>query len=241
MYSRAGLFSFILAFLIASVAAAPIPDNNAQNVASHGSLGTSISNRIPSTAFSVNQIRAGQDVFAPVTSNSDTSVHRREVDDLERRNFFKKMKHAFKKVGRPFKKVAKFVKANGPKIAKVGLKVAAAATKVGSKFAGYIPGVGKVASMAMTRASALANSASNRIHANIGGKLEKAMKGIDKAEHYADYIPREMSKEDYLLERAFDDSFDDFDARDAYEWESLMEARGIQDEWLYKRDTELTY
>ncbi|KAF9473953.1 hypothetical protein BDN70DRAFT_937040 [Pholiota conissans] len=253
MYSRAGLVSFIFALLIALAAnAAPIPNNDiyltspagSETFISHLAILPTHPHQSPPTAFDVDQIRGGNNIFIPTTVvDADSAIHRRGVDDLERRNIFDKIRNAFRKVGNAIKHVVKkagksikrvaqkvfsgvkkiarktkqFIKDNGAKIAKIGLKGIAAATKVGSKFVGYIPGVGKVLSKGMARASKAADFAANRIHANMDGKLGQAMDGMDKAEHYIGYIPREVFEEESLLERAFEEFYDDFDARDPYE------------------------
>jgi hypothetical protein len=87
------------------------------------------------------------------------------------------------------------------KIVKVGLKMVSTVTKMASKFVKYIPGVGTTLSQAMNRAGSAADSASDRIHAHIGGKLGRAMAGMDKAEKIASYIPRELLEDVQLPER----------------------------------------
>jgi hypothetical protein len=87
------------------------------------------------------------------------------------------------------------------KIAKVGLKMVSTVTKMASKFVKYIPGVGTTLGQAMNRAGSAADSASDHIHAHIGGKLGRAMAGMDKAEKIAGYIPRELSADAQLPER----------------------------------------
>ncbi|KAF9471645.1 hypothetical protein BDN70DRAFT_887872 [Pholiota conissans] len=148
------------------------------------------------------------------------------------------IKHVAQKIGHGIKvaakKVGHFIKTTGAKIAKVGLKIISTVQKVASKVVSFIPGVGKVLSKVMDGASAATNAISNRIHVKIGGKLGKAMKGMDKARKIVGYIPRELP-EDFEERDLGDFDFEEFDARDAYEWDSLMDARADYDEWLYER------
>ena len=86
-------------------------------------------------------------------------------------------------------KVGHFFKETGAKIAKFGLKVIATVTKVVSKVVGFIPGIGKIAGKAMELVSKGINIASDKIHATLGGKLGKAMAGMNKTNKVMGYIP----------------------------------------------------
>jgi len=157
------------------------------------------------------------------------------------------IKKVAQKIGRGIKKVAQkighgikvaaqkvghFIKTTGAKIVKVGLKIISTVQKVASKIVGFIPGVGKVLGKVLEGASAATNAISDKIHVKIGGKLGKAMEGFDKARKIVGYIPRELP-EDYQ-ERDLGE-FEEFDARDAYESDSLLDARTDYEEWLYER------
>jgi hypothetical protein len=67
--------------------------------------------------------------------------------------------------------------------------------KVASKVAQFIPVVGRPISKVLDGASHITNAASNAIHAKIGGKLGKAMRGMDKTRKIAGYIPRELPED----------------------------------------------
>lgn len=94
------------------------------------------------------------------------------------------------------KAVGKFVKTTGAKIAKFGLKVVGAVAGVAAKAVGMIPGMGKIAGKALEGVSKAANIASDKIHVNLGSKLEKGMKIMDKAENVMKLIPtrRDLSE-----------------------------------------------
>ena len=77
------------------------------------------------------------------------------------------------------KKVGKFIQTTGGKIAKFGLKIYATATKIGSRLANFIPGVGKGISKAIDAASRVANFISDKIPVKLGKKLERGMKIMD--------------------------------------------------------------
>lgn len=83
-----------------------------------------------------------------------------------------------------------FVNDNKNKIAKIGLKVLSVAEQYGGKVLANVPGIGKPLSKGLEMASKFTNQASNRIHANLGGNLGKAMAGMDKAEHIAGFLRR---------------------------------------------------
>ncbi|PPQ95678.1 hypothetical protein CVT26_008328 [Gymnopilus dilepis] len=84
--------------------------------------------------------------------------------------------HAIKK---GFQKVGHFLKTTGAKIAKFGLKIVAAAASVAAKVVKFIPGIGTAASMGLKGLAMGANTASNKIHANLGSKLDKVSHGMD--------------------------------------------------------------
>jgi hypothetical protein len=81
------------------------------------------------------------------------------------------------------KKVGHFVKTTGAKIAKFGLKVYATATKIAGRVASFIPGIGKPISKALSGVSKVANFASDKIHANLGSKLEKGISVMNKIQN----------------------------------------------------------
>lgn len=94
------------------------------------------------------------------------------------------VKKAAKKVGEGVKTAAKktgqFVKKTGAKIAKFGLQVWSTAQSVAAKAAKFIPGVGKPISAALEAASKGTGLAAHKIPVNLGGKLEKGFKVMDK-------------------------------------------------------------
>jgi hypothetical protein len=77
----------------------------------------------------------------------------------------------------------KFVKDNGAKIAKVGLKTVAAATKIASHAAVFIPGIGKGVGKALSTISQVSDFASSKIPVKLSGALEKSMNVLEKVEH----------------------------------------------------------
>ena len=89
------------------------------------------------------------------------------------------------------KKVGHFVKTTGAKIAKFGLKVVQSVGEVVGHVASFIPGVGKGIQQAIHGVSKVAGVVSDHIHANLGKKLEKGMKVMNKANKVMDFIPRE--------------------------------------------------
>ncbi|KAF8171541.1 hypothetical protein BJ912DRAFT_1147186 [Pholiota molesta] len=96
-----------------------------------------------------------------------------------RAKFGQKVKQGFQKAGqvlkKGFQKVGAWIKTTGAKIAKVGLKILSTVQKVLSKV--------------MDGESAGLNALSDRIHVDVGGKLGKAMEGMDKARKIVGYIP----------------------------------------------------
>jgi hypothetical protein len=104
--------------------------------------------------------------------------------------------------------------------------------KVASKVAQFIPVVGKPISKALDGASAITNAASNAIHVKIGGKLGKAMRGMDKTRKIAGYIPRELTEDALGLEER---ELEELDAR--YDYDGDIYAREVYDgEVLFARD-----
>ncbi|KAF5324161.1 hypothetical protein D9619_011111 [Psilocybe cf. subviscida] len=103
-----------------------------------------------------------------------------------------KIKHAFQKVGHfikhAAKKVVHFIKHTGAKIVKVATKIAATVGKVAGKVASFIPG-GQAIAPSLNKASSTLNSVSDGIHTHIGGKLGKAMKGMNIAQKVTGIIP----------------------------------------------------
>ncbi|KAF8200280.1 hypothetical protein BJ912DRAFT_921752 [Pholiota molesta] len=205
MYSRAGLVALVLAFLITFITAAPVPTGN---IAPLAPPHTSLSHRIPHSnsrssqaSLDITQTHAGNQVLPSIPIAGDPLAARNwsflsaaDSTYFPRSEMPSNIKRAAQNVGNRFKSVAQkaghFFKTYGAKIAKVGLKIAATVTKVASKVVGFIPGVGKVLSKGLARASSAANAASNRIHTDIGGRLGKAMAGMDEAEKITGYLPR---------------------------------------------------
>jgi hypothetical protein len=96
-----------------------------------------------------------------------------------------------------FQKAGNWIKENGAKVAKFGLKVYATATKVASHVANFIPGVGKGVSKALDGVSKVADFASDKIHADLGSKLDKGMNVMNKIEHpLSEYMSIFVSKSD---------------------------------------------
>ena len=98
------------------------------------------------------------------------------------------------------KKVGTFIKKTAGKIAKFGLKVVATVAEVGAKVIGFIPG-GKAIGKAVEGFAKGANMLSDKIHANLGAKLEKGMKVMDKVDKVVGYIPRDLSAEEGFQRR----------------------------------------
>jgi hypothetical protein len=81
------------------------------------------------------------------------------------------------------KKVGNFLKTTGAKIAKFGLEVVSTAASVASKFAKFIPVVGKAVSTALKVESKVTGAVSNAIHANLSPKLQKGMSVMGEIQH----------------------------------------------------------
>ena len=82
-----------------------------------------------------------------------------------------------------FQKAGTWIKDNGAKVAKFGLKIVSAATSVAGHVAGLIPGVGKAVGKSLSAVSKLTDFASDKIHADLGAKLNKGMDVMNKIEH----------------------------------------------------------
>ncbi|KAF9481090.1 hypothetical protein BDN70DRAFT_931204 [Pholiota conissans] len=232
---RAGLFAIAItiALCTALTSGVPLP------------IASSLSNKHSTSSVSrTTQLRHHLGSHAPIThdrvqriltikkqhaslSESD-GVPSPDIVGLERRNAIKKVAqkigHAFKSAA---KKVGHFVKTTGAKIAKVGLKAWSTAQRVASKAAQFIPVVGKPLSKILDGASAATNAASNAIHAKMGGKLGKAMNGMNKARKIAGYVPRELP-EDALEERELEEldaRYDYVASREVYDDDSMFYAR----------------
>jgi len=123
------------------------------------------------------------------------------------------IKRVAQKIGSGIKTAAKrvgtFIKNTGAKIAKFGLKVISAVTEVAAKVVGFIPGIGKPIGKAMEGVSEVENFVSDKIHANLGSKLEKGMNVIDKAKKIMGYIPRrrDLSAEEGFWQRDISDAY----------------------------------
>ena len=81
------------------------------------------------------------------------------------------------------KKVGHFAKEVGAKVAKFGLEVVSTAQSVAAKAAKFIPGIGKPISAALTGMSKATSVASDKIHANLGSKLQKGMDVMKKIQN----------------------------------------------------------
>ena len=96
-------------------------------------------------------------------------------------------------------------------------------TKAASKVVGWIPGIGKPVGRALEGISKLENLASDKIHADLGKKLEKGMNVLNKADKVMGYIPRrrDLSEEE----------------------EGVLQQRDINDGYYFekRRDIPLTY
>ena len=134
-------------------------------------------------------------------------------------------------------KVGDFAKTTGAKIAKFGLKVYSTATQVAAKVAGFIPEIGTGVGKVLSGVSKAAGVVSDKIHANLGSKLEKGMNVMNKAQKVMGFIPtrrelsldedldllgRDIDSDGYYLERR-EEFYSDVDVRDTYdhytEWE----------------------
>jgi hypothetical protein len=216
--ARAGLVVLIFALIISFVSAAPIPVSVSQSgLSSNQDLIHGDTPKVP--AVPVNGPISTVSVTARAFTVNNTPV---EFDNhLVRRSIGSKIKAAFQRFGRTLKrgfqkigagikkvaqkighgivtaakKVGTFVKKTAGKIAKFGLKILATAAEIGGKIIGFIPG-GKIIGKALDGAAKGLDIASDKIHANLGSKLEKGMKVMDKIGKITSYIPRELSAED---------------------------------------------
>jgi len=111
-----------------------------------------------------------------------------------RKSIFTKIKQGFQKAGRAikgafqkagkaiktgFQKVGKFIKTTGAKIVKFGLKVVSAVESVAAKAVKLIPGVGPELSTVLKGEAMGTNALSNKIHVNLGKKLDKVSNGLN--------------------------------------------------------------
>jgi len=148
------------------------------------------------------------------------------------------IKKVAQKIGSGIKKAAQkvghFMKTTFKKIAKFGLKIISVVEEVAGKVVGFIPGL-KPVGKAMEAVGKVAGFASDRIHADLGSKLDKGMAVMDKAETVLGYIPRRrrdlsevedlQQRDGYFLEERHDiplayrelESYFDADERDFYE------------------------
>jgi hypothetical protein len=106
----------------------------------------------------------------------------------------RKIKEGFQTAGKKMKegfvKAGKWIKDTGAKVAKFGLKVVSTAASVVGHVASFIPGVGKAISKGLSGVSKLADFASDKIHANLGAKLNKGMDVMNKIEHpLSEHLP----------------------------------------------------
>jgi len=176
-----------------------------------------------------------EDNLFPRGISSRSVEHVENIILVRRESVGAKIKHAFQKVGKGIKKgfekvgagikkaakkvgegvktaakkVAKFAKTTGAKIAKFGLEVVSTAESVASKVAKFIPGVGKPISAALTGMSKVTGLASDKIHANLGSKLQKGMDVMKKIQNpvggaagkVLNALRREMAEDAVLFER----------------------------------------
>jgi hypothetical protein len=128
------------------------------------------------------------------------------------------IKKAAQKVGKGIKTAAKkvggFVKHTLGKVAKFGLKIVSVAQELAGKVVGFIPGIGKPLGKVLEGASKVTGFISDKIHANLGKKLEKGMKVMNKADKVMGYIPRNFEDEGDFQERGIGAAYDYFEGRD---------------------------
>ena len=87
-------------------------------------------------------------------------------------------------------KVGDFVKHTAAKVVKFGLKVASGVQQLAGTVAGFIPGVGKPIGKALQAESKVTGAISDKIHANLGKKLDKGVNVINKAQKIMGYMGR---------------------------------------------------
>lgn len=94
------------------------------------------------------------------------------------------------------------MKNTASKVAKFGLKVVSTVQTAAAKVVGYIPGL-KGVGKAMEGAAKVTGFISDKIHANLGKKLEKGMNVMNKADKVMGYIPRrrDLSEEEGFQRR----------------------------------------
>ncbi|KAF8996161.1 hypothetical protein BDQ17DRAFT_957139 [Cyathus striatus] len=186
-FLRAGLVSLTFALCALFASAMPVPPCSEINPRS-----CLVSKPDPGVAISKH---SGED-YNIVTRSSishadhlalrEVIVSRTSVKEKFKK-FGQKLKAGFQKVGQGIKtaakKVGRFVKTTGAKIVKFGAKVVSTGMSVLSKVAKVIPGVGKAISAGLKGVGTAADVVSNAIHANLGKKLDKGMKIMDKVQN----------------------------------------------------------
>jgi len=163
--SRTSLFSFVLFCLSISLAAsAPLPE-----------LGSnSLAQRSESYYNYDDILERSPSIFDRELETDTDYITRDEVDDyeLQRRSFFRKLKHDLGSAGK--------------RLVKFDLKAASVASGAVSKAAPFIPGVGEGVRLASQAESRLTKAAANAIHrrsifTKIKHAFQKIGKGIAKA------------------------------------------------------------
>ena len=81
------------------------------------------------------------------------------------------------------------MKHTAAKVVKFGLKVASGVQQLAGTVAGFIPG-GKPIGKALQAESKVTGLISNKIHANLGKKLDKGVNVINKAQKVMGYMGR---------------------------------------------------
>ncbi|KJA21539.1 hypothetical protein HYPSUDRAFT_55435 [Hypholoma sublateritium FD-334 SS-4] len=199
--SRAGLMGTVLLFSLLLSAAAPIPKEklhvsdppSPRNFLEPHSL-------IPLPSFSVVNVNGNQ-IRPSHSSASELNVHN---SILECRGLFRVIKNKFQKAGRAIKNVAmkaaravkkaarrvgRFTKAHGALIGKVGLKAISTAEQAASKVVSQVPEYGEVVGKVMEVEGKVLSKVSNKISAKTSKRVDAALKGMDKAQDYLEYIP----------------------------------------------------
>jgi hypothetical protein len=187
--SRAGLVSFVFFFLFVGLATSvPLAERPSSLVERHDDYGIDFAARslaiLDDREFDIADFeytKREYDLSGLDERNlEDSEYTKRDDSDVHmlyrRKSIFTKIKQGFQKAAHAVKT---FVQHTGAKIAKFGLKLVAAGASVVSKALKFIPGVGTGLSMAVKGVAMGANAASNKIHANLGGKLGKVSKGLD--------------------------------------------------------------
>jgi len=179
MRSQAGLrvIALIIILIISLASAAPVPyPHNIQRDST--GIATAQSNHHP--LISTHSVTTGV-----ITSGNKDFIE--EDNRLVRRGVGAKIKKAFQNVGA---KIKSFVKNTAGKVAKFGLKVVSTIQNAASKVANFIPGVGKIIGKGLEAESKVTGLISDKIHANLGKKLEKGMKVMNTANKVMKFVPR---------------------------------------------------